>query len=84
MLHTSCNALNNVTNLGESSLWMSALDTGKAKLGAIISFENLPRDRNANLWTRIENDCHLTLNELSALQNAVCSPAKSKIVHFLE
>jgi hypothetical protein len=51
---------------------MSALDSGKTKLGTIISFENLPKDRNDSLWTEIRTDCGLTLDELSALKNAVC------------
>jgi hypothetical protein len=51
---------------------MSALDSGKTKLGTIIAFENLPKDRNDSLWTEIRTDCGLTLDELSALKNAVC------------
>ena len=58
---------------------MSALDNGKAKLGDIISFDNLPKDRNDNLWTEIRKDCHLTLDELSALKNAVCSSGQGNI-----
>lgn len=57
---------------------MSALDSGIAKLGSIISFENLPIDRNDNLWSDIRNDCRLTLDELSALKNAVCSSGQGK------
>ncbi len=49
------------------------LDSGKAKLGTIISFDDLPMDRNDDLWKEIESDCHLTLGEVSALKNAVCS-----------
>ena len=58
---------------------MSALDSGKAKLGDIISFDDLPKDRNDNLWNRIENKCHLTIGELSALKNAVCSSGQGNI-----
>ena len=58
---------------------MSALDSGKAKLGDIISFDDLPKDRNDNLWNRIENKCHLTIGELSALKNAVCSSGEGNI-----
>lgn len=52
---------------------MSALISGTDKLGNIISFDDLPKDRNANLWIEIRNKCELSLGELSALQNAVCS-----------
>ena len=37
-----------------------------------FQFENLPTDRNASLWTRIETTYGLSLEELSALQNARC------------
>jgi hypothetical protein len=36
-------------------------------------FENLPADRNASIWDRIERTYELSLEELSALQNARCS-----------
>lgn len=60
---------------------MSDIETAKVKLGSIIQFENLPRDRNAVLWNRIERECQLTLDELAALQNAVCSSAVGKRLH---
>ena len=63
---------------------MNSLETAKAKLEGHILFENLPKDRNAKLWDRIESDCHLTLDEVSALQNAVCSPQGNQggNIHF--
>eukprot|EP01036_Dinobryon_divergens_P027383 gene27383-36151_t len=41
-----------------------------------FQFENLPTDRNASLWTRIETTYGLSLEELSALQNARCHQEK--------
>ena len=41
-------------------------------LEGYIRYQNLPHDRNATLWTRIENACKLTIDELGALQNDVC------------
>jgi hypothetical protein len=67
---------------------MSALNSGKTKLGTIIAFDNLPKDRNDSLWTEIRTDCDLTLNELSALKNAACPPGNPLIklillyIHF--
>lgn len=60
--------------LSSSSSLLSPLDTGKDKLQGTIKFENLPSERNDNLWDRIEKECHLDLDELSALKNAACSP----------
>jgi hypothetical protein len=58
---------------------MSALNSGKTKLGTIIAFDNLPKDRNDNLWTEIRTNCNLTLDELSALKNAVSPPGNPLI-----
>ena len=55
-----------------------ALISGKIKLGNIIKFENLPIKCNAPLWTTITDECQLTLDELFALQNAVCPTAQGK------
>lgn len=52
---------------------MSSLELAKSKLQGYINFEDLPERDTAPLWDRIERDCHLTIGELSALQNAVCS-----------
>ncbi len=62
---------------------MKDLDSAKGKLTGIIRYENLPRDRNDNLWAEIRNDCHLTLDELSVLKNDVCSASSSQGIHFL-
>jgi hypothetical protein len=53
---------------------MNSLETAKAKLLGHILFENLPKDRNEPLWSEIRNNCNLTLDEVSALKNSVCSP----------
>ena len=55
-----------------------ALESGAEKLEGVVSLANLPKNRNANAWTKIVNDCHLTLDELSALQNVVCSTGHGK------
>jgi hypothetical protein len=49
-----------------------ALATAKTKLGPFGSFEDLPADRGAAVWDRVEQACGLTLAEVSALQNARC------------
>ncbi len=58
----------------------SALESAKSKLSdGSISFEDLPKDRNDNLWIEIRTECHLLLGELSALKNAVCQLPKCKL-----
>jgi len=38
-----------------------------------FDLDGLPKDRNADLWNRIEERYSLKLDELSALQNFACS-----------
>ena len=38
-----------------------------------FDLDDLPKDRNADLWNRIEERYSLELDELSALQNFACS-----------
>ena len=52
---------------------MDSLQSGKDKLVGHIQYGNLPKDRNDGLWVEIRVECGLTLDELSALKNAVCS-----------
>ena len=59
---------------------MRALDSGKTKLIDVIDFEDLPKDRNDNLWNEIRELCRLTIAEVSALKNAVCSPPPGTIL----
>ena len=53
---------------------MNSLETAKAKLEGHILFDDLPKRDADPLWSEIRSDCHLTLGEVSALKNAVCSP----------
>ena len=54
--------------------------SGRAKLAgnlvnppvAGVEFNDLPADRNDNLWNVIQNTYQLSLEELSALKNARC------------
>lgn len=57
-----------------SSSDSAALVSAKLKLVETntISYENLPTDRGDSLWNRIETKADLTLDEISALKNAVC------------
>eukprot|EP01031_Cornospumella_fuschlensis_P032735 gene32734-39573_t len=50
-----------------------SLDSAKAKLRGHILIENLPTDRNDNLWGEIRHECGLNLDELAALKKAFCS-----------
>lgn len=52
-------------------------------MGSIISFEDLPKDRNGNLWIEIRNDCRLSLGELYALRMSFVLLDKIKSCLFL-
>jgi len=69
-----------------SSSDSSDLATAKQKLAQTnaVSYENLPTDRIDPLWIEIrENDNKpLSLNEISALKNAVCQ-GKSTLTSYL-
>jgi hypothetical protein len=67
----------------QNNLTMAAALEGKAasgfaKLSADFSFEDLPAERSAPLWTEIRTEYSLTLAELSALQNARCQQGNKK------
>jgi hypothetical protein len=62
---------------------MNNIASGRAKLGSLIPFEDLPKDWNANLWNEIKEDCNLTIGELDALQNAVCAGQRKDIITSL-
>ena len=60
----------------------TALESAMRKLAdGDFEFGDLPSDRNANLWERIEKTYGLTLQEVSALQNARCPPTTGKPRH---
>ena len=62
---------------------MNSLEAAKTKLEGHILFEDLPKRDSDPLWDRIERDCCLTLGEVSALKNVVCSPTgKSNHLFF--
>lgn len=42
-------------------------------------FDDLPNDRNDNLWTNISETYALSLPQLSALKNARCAPISTGI-----
>ena len=61
---------------------MTVLGEARRKLGS-FSFENLPLDRNDDIWAELRKPPYnLDLEELSALKNARCTPAQGTCSMF--
>ena len=52
---------------------MDAIDSAKSKIEGHIQYENLPKRYTDPLWNDVRRECGLSLNEMNALKNDICS-----------
>ena len=50
----------------------SNLESAMEKIKDVCPFDDLPAERNDDIWKELYGVCNLTLGELSALKNARC------------